>query len=117
MVVATTGKPGLVRPEMVRSGQIILALSNPDPEIQPELALAAGARFAADGKTINNALAFPGLFRGALRSGANRFTDNMKIAAAKAIAGQTKKDLLVPSILDRDVHRAVATAVEHAWIK
>src|SRR6185369_15050970 len=69
VVVATTGKPGLVKPEMVRQGQIILALSNPDPEIQPELALAAGARFAADGKTINNALAFPGLFRGALRAG------------------------------------------------
>jgi malate dehydrogenase (oxaloacetate-decarboxylating) len=116
VVVATTGKPGLVKPEMVRAGQIILALSNPDPEIQPELALAHGARFAADGKTINNALAFPGLFRGALRASATNFTDEMKIAAARAIAGQTKADLLVPSILDRDVHRAVATAVEHAWV-
>ena len=66
---------------------------------------------AADGKTINNALAFPGLFRGALRAGASKFTDAMKIAAARAIAGQTKADLLVPSILDRSVHEHVAHAV------
>ncbi len=115
VVVATTGRPGLIQPQSVRQGQIILALSNPDPEIAPEVALGAGARFAADGKTINNALAFPGLFRGALRANAKCFTDAMKIAAAYAIAGQTKADLLVPSILDRDVHRAVADAVANAW--
>lgn len=114
-VVATTGKPGLIKPEMIRKGQVILALSNPDPEIDPELAIKHGARYAADGKTINNALAFPGLFRGALRAGANSFTDAMKIAAARAIAGQTKADLLVPSILDREVHESVARAVESAW--
>lgn len=64
VVIATTGCPGLIKPEMVRKGQIILALSNPDPEIRPELAMAAGAAFAADGKSVNNALAFPGIFRG-----------------------------------------------------
>lgn len=112
VIVATTGRPGLIKPEMVRRGQVILALSNPDPEIDPELALAQGARFAADGRTINNALAFPGLFRGALRAGATGFTDGMKIAAAHAIAGQTKADHLVPSILDREAHQAVAAAVE-----
>jgi malate dehydrogenase (oxaloacetate-decarboxylating) len=90
---------------------VILALSNPDPEIAPELAIEHGARFAADGRTINNALAFPGLFRGALKAGARRFTDEMKIAAANAIAGQTKMDNLVPSILDREVHQHVADAV------
>lgn len=114
VVVATTGKPGLIKPEMVRKGQIILALSNPDPEIDPELALAHGARYAADGKTINNALAFPGLFRGVLNAGARHFTDSMMIAAAQAIVGQTKANLLVPSILDREVHQAVAFAVEKA---
>jgi malate dehydrogenase (oxaloacetate-decarboxylating) len=111
VIVATTGVPGLIKPEMVRSGQVILALSNPDPEIAPELAIEHGARFAADGRTINNALAFPGLFRGALKAGARRFTDEMKIAAANAIAGQTKMDNLVPSILDREVHQHVADAV------
>ncbi|MBS2003672.1 MAG: NAD-dependent malic enzyme [Cyanobacteria bacterium SZAS LIN-5] len=111
VVVATTGVPGLIKPEMVKEGQVILALSNPDPEIDPDLAIACGAKFAADGRTINNALSFPGLFKGALMSGATRFTDAMKIAAAQAIAGQTKMDNLVPSILDREVHKVVADAV------
>ncbi len=111
VVVATTGVPGLIKPEMVREGQVILALSNPDPEIDPDLAIACGAKFAADGRTINNALSFPGLFKGALMAGAPRFTDAMKIAAAHAIAGQTKMDNLVPSILDREVHKVVADAV------
>ena len=115
IVVATSGRPGLITPEMVRKDQVILALSNPDPEIQPEVALAAGARFAADGRTINNALAFPGLFRGALRAGSVRFTDKMKVAAASAIASQTRGDNLVPSILDRHMHQVVANAVEQAW--
>ena len=111
VVVATTGVPGLIKPEMVKEGQVILALSNPDPEIDPDLAIACGAKFAADGRTINNALSFPGLFKGALMAGAPRFTDAMKIAAAHAIAGQTKMDNLVPSILDREVHKVVADAV------
>lgn len=115
VVVATTGVPGLIKPEMVRRGQVILALSNPDPEIDPELAIKQGASFAADGRTINNALAFPGLFKGALRVHATQFTSKMKIAAAQAIAGQTKLDNLVPSILDREVHQHVADAVSTAW--
>lgn len=117
VVVATTGVPGLIKKEMVRKGQVILALSNPDPEIDPEVAIECGADFAADGRTINNALAFPGLFRGAMKIGATHFTDAMKIAAAHAIAGQTKLDSLVPSILDRDVHAAVAEAVTQAWLE
>jgi malate dehydrogenase (oxaloacetate-decarboxylating) len=117
VIIATTGVPGLIKPEMIRKGQVILALSNPDPEISPELAIQQGARYAADGRTINNALAFPGLFRGALRAGAHRFTEEMKIAAAHAIAGQTKMDDLVPSILDRDVHKAVSDAVAAAAVQ
>lgn len=115
VVVATTGRPGLINPEHVQKGQIVLALSNPDPEINPELAITRGARFAADGRTINNALAFPGMFRGALRAGATTFTDKMKIAAASAIASQTRGDNVVPSILDRQMHQVVANAVEQAW--
>jgi len=115
IIICTTGVPELIKPEMIRYGQVILALSNPDPEIDPDLAKRSGARFAADGRTINNALAFPGLFRGALQAGANKITDAMKIAAAVAIAGQTKADNLVPSILDREVHSAVSAAVSAAW--
>lgn len=117
VVVLTTGRPGLVPAEKVQKGQVILALSNPDPEIHPDVAIAQGARFAADGRTINNALAFPGLFRGALRAGAQIFTDEMKIAAAKSISQLAKEDTLVPSILDRSVHQHVADAVERAWLR
>jgi malate dehydrogenase (oxaloacetate-decarboxylating) len=114
IVVATTGAPGLITPGLVRPGQVVLALSNPNAEIQPEVALAAGAAFAADGKVVNNALAFPGLFRGALDARVRRITDAMKIAAAQAIAARAPEGELVPDILDRAVHLAVARAVTEA---
>ncbi|MDO8753835.1 MAG: hypothetical protein Q7J80_08070, partial [Anaerolineales bacterium] len=68
IVVATTGAPNLIKPEMVRKGQIILALSNPNAEIDPEIAMERGAAFAADGKSVNNVLGFPGILRGAVDS-------------------------------------------------
>ena len=114
IVVATTGHPGLIKPEMVRKGQVILALSNPNPEIRPEEALAAGAAFATDGRYVNNALAFPGLFRGALNVRARKIDNAMKIAAAEAIAAKAPEGELVPGLLDIEVHRAVAVAVEEA---
>jgi malate dehydrogenase (oxaloacetate-decarboxylating) len=95
VVLATTGVPGLIKPTMVKAGQVILALSNPDPEIDPDVAIQHGASYAADGRTINNALSFPGLFRGALRANASKFTSEMKLAAAYAIAGQPVSDKLV----------------------
>src|SRR6266498_3275436 len=67
IVIATTGVANLIKPEMVRKGQVILALSNPNAEINPDVALARGAAFAADGKSVNNVLGFPGIFRGAGR--------------------------------------------------
>jgi malate dehydrogenase (oxaloacetate-decarboxylating) len=67
IVIAATGRQGLVTPDLIRPGQVILSLSNPDPEIDAAEALAAGASFASDGRSVNNALAFPGLFRGALQ--------------------------------------------------
>ena len=114
VVVATTGRPGLITQSLVRPGQIILALSNPVPEIEPPLAREAGAIFASDGRAVNNALGFPGLFRGALAARARRFDDEMKIAAAEAIAVFAAEGELVPSVLNPDVHLAVAEAVEHA---
>jgi len=111
IVIATTGCPGLIKPEMVRKGQIILALSNPDPEIRPDVAMAAGAAFAADGKSVNNALAFPGIFRGALDAGAAAISTQMLLAAARAIAEHAGHGELVPGILDPKVHLAVADAV------
>ena len=116
IVIATTGVPGLIKPEMVRPGQVILALSNPNPEIAPESALEAGAAFAADGKSVNNALGFPGIFRGALNVRANRIDTTMLIAAAEAIAACAGAKEIVPSILHPEVHRKVTEAVERAAI-
>jgi malate dehydrogenase (oxaloacetate-decarboxylating) len=114
IVIATTGVPRLITKGMVRKGQIILALSNPVPEIYPEEALDAGAAFASDGSTINNALAYPGVFKGVLESGAREITSKMKIAAAEAIASLASEPELVPSPFHPDVHNKVAAAVVHA---
>jgi len=111
VIVATTGVPGLIKKEMVRKGQIILALSNPNPEIEPEQALEAGAIFAADGKTINNVLGFPGIFRGAVDANVPRITREMLIAAAGAIADYAPAGEIVPDPLDKGLHRRVARAV------
>jgi malate dehydrogenase (oxaloacetate-decarboxylating) len=114
IVIATTGVPGLIKKEWVREGQIILALSNPKPEIEPEEALEAGAAYAADGRSVNNVLGFPGIFRGVLNAGARNITHEMLVAAAQAIAAGTKPGDLVPHPLDLTVHEMVADAVERA---
>jgi malate dehydrogenase (oxaloacetate-decarboxylating) len=117
VVVATTGVPDLISPSLVRDGQVILALSNPDPEITVEAALEAGAAFAADGTVVNNVLGYPGMFRGALLAGATAMTTEMKRAAAWAIAGLTvEAEQLVPDVLDPQVHCCVAAAVRQAAI-
>jgi malate dehydrogenase (oxaloacetate-decarboxylating) len=117
VVVATTGRPGLIRPEMIRPGQVILALTNPDPEIEPEVAEAAGAAFAADGRSVNNVLGYPGIFCGALQAGASGINVAMKLAAAQAIAELADDGELVPNALDHRVHDAVAEAVRQAAVE
>ncbi|WP_442916641.1 NAD(P)-dependent malic enzyme [Lentzea sp. NBC_00516] len=101
------------------SDSIVFALSNPDPEVHPEVA-ARHAAIVATGRSdfpnqINNVLAFPGIFRGALDSGARRITEGMKLAAADAILAVAKDDLgpdrIVPSALDPRVGPEVAAAV------
>jgi malate dehydrogenase (oxaloacetate-decarboxylating) len=114
VVVATTGRPGLIEPRMIRPGQVILALTNPDPEIEPEVAEGAGAAFAADGRSVNNVLGYPGIFRGALQAGASGINVEMKLAAAQVIAELTPAGELVPNALDHHVHDAVAEAVKTA---
>ncbi|MDD1696737.1 MAG: NADP-dependent malic enzyme [Methanoregula sp.] len=117
--------PEIVTEEMIRSmnrNPIVFALANPVPEIWPEKALHAGAAVVGTGRSdfpnqINNVLAFPGIFRGALDARATRITDEMKIAAAHAIAHFIKKpqkDNIMPNILDREVTRVVAKAVATA---
>jgi malate dehydrogenase (oxaloacetate-decarboxylating) len=111
VVIATTGVPGLIKKDMVRRGQIVLALSNPNPEIDPDLAQAAGAAFAADGRTVNNVLGFPGIFRGAVDADVRRITREMLMAAAEAIAAAAPPGEIVPNPLDKALHRSVARAV------
>ena len=117
IVIATTGEKGLIKPDMVREGQLILSLTNPDPEIEPEVALRAGAAFAADGKSINNVSAFPGLLRGALDAKTRRFTDQMLFAASHCLAGNTPEGQLVPDPLDKSIHKAVTQAVYDAALE
>ncbi len=117
VVVATTGLPGLIKAEDVQKGQVILALSNPFPEITIAEALAAGAAFASDGSRVNNLLGYPGIFRGALDAKAVRFSPEIFIAAALAIVGQTPEQELIPDPLDPLVHAAVAKAVAKAAVQ
>ena len=116
---------GIVPEELIATmapNGIVFALSNPDPEISPEIA-AKHAAVVATGRSdylnqINNVLAFPGVFRGALDAGARRITETMKVAAAEAIFGVVGDDLspefIVPSPLDPRVGPAVASAVAAA---
>jgi malate dehydrogenase (oxaloacetate-decarboxylating) len=117
--------PEIVTEEMIRSmnkDPIVFALANPVPEIWPDAAMHAGAAIVGTGRSdfpnqINNVLAFPGIFRGALDARATRITDEMKIAAAHAIADFLKKpqrDRILPNILDREVTQAVAKSVVKA---
>jgi len=118
----------IVSSQMVQSmakNAIIFAMANPEPEIMPNLAREAGALVVATGRSdfpnqVNNALAFPGIFRGALDCRATRITEKMKIAAAEALAGMVAKptaEEIIPSVLDRKVVGVVAKAVMDAWEK
>lgn len=111
VIIATTGVVGLITKEMVKKGQIILSLSNPVPEILPDDALDAGAAYAADGQSVNNALAFPGLFKAALSVRVKEISSPMKIAAAQAISDLARPGELVPSIFHSKVHDKVIEKV------
>jgi len=114
IIVLTTGRPGLFTPDMVRPNHIILAISNPEPEIEVDVALAAGAALASDGTIVNNVLAYPGMFRGALTARAKRMSTDMKVAAATKLGELAHPGILLPDPLDVSVHEAVAGAVAHA---
>jgi malate dehydrogenase (oxaloacetate-decarboxylating) len=116
VVIAATGVPGLISRDAIRKGQVILALSNPEAEIEPEVALAAGASFAATGKSVNNLLGFPGLFKGALDAQSDRISAGMKLAAVDAIIRHTPEGSLTPDGLDMALHEDVATAAREAAI-
>jgi malate dehydrogenase (oxaloacetate-decarboxylating) len=114
VVISTTGQAGLIKPGMVRKGQIILALSNPYPEISIADATKAGAGFASDGSRVNNLLGYPGLLKGAVTAGAKKMTTAMYIAAAEAIVRHMPERELVPDPLDAALHDRVAKSVAQA---
>lgn len=105
---------GLVTKDMVKTmneSPIVFALANPIPEIWPKDAEEAGAAVALDGRTINNALVFPGLIRGALDANAREITQAMKFSAAEMIASLAGKNDIVPNFMNTAVHQSVARAV------
>jgi malate dehydrogenase (oxaloacetate-decarboxylating) len=122
--------PGLLTEEMIKTmnkDAIIFAMANPVPEVMPEVALAAGARVIATGRSdypnqINNVLAFPGIFRGALDVRASEINDEMKLAASNAIANLvTDEDIangiIIPSAFNKSVVNDIAKAVADAAVK
>ena len=119
--------PGIVSEEMVESmakGAIVFPMANPTPEIMPDLALKAGAAVVGTGRSdfnnqINNVLAFPGIFRGALDVRASDINEEMKMAASIAIASlvsdeELSPDYIIPKAFDKRVGKAVAEAVAEA---
>ena len=123
-------KPNLVTPDMVGSmaeKPILFPMANPNPEITYELAKESGAFVVGTGRSdypnqINNALVFPGVFKGALSVRARQITEEMKLAAARAIAAlvtedKLSQDYIIPSALDKSVAESVAKAVAEQWKK
>ena len=117
--------PGIVSKEMVASmnrDAILFAMANPVPEIMPDLAKEAGAKVVGTGRSdfpnqVNNVVAFPGIFRGALEGRATQITEEMKLAAAIAIAGlvpdeELNEDNIMPEAFDPKVADVVADAVK-----
>jgi malate dehydrogenase (oxaloacetate-decarboxylating) len=122
--------PGIVSEEMVASmnkDAIVFGMANPTPEIMPDLAKKAGARVAGSGRSdfpnqINNVLAFPGIFRGALDARATDITEDMKLEAAYAIASvisedELRDDYIIPDAFDKRVVEVVSEAVKRKAIE
>ena len=118
-------KPNILTKEMIQSMNekpIIFALSNPNPEIMPNLAKEAGAFIIATGRSdfpnqVNNVLAFPGVFKGALEIRAKNITDEMKLAAAEALASSIKPEInkILPYALDKSIVPNIAESVKNAY--
>lgn len=129
-VFVGVSKPDLVTPDMVRSmaeKPVLFPMANPNPEITYDLAKESGAYIVGTGRSdypnqINNVLVFPGVFKGALSVRAKAITEEMKLAAAYAIAAlvtddKLSTDYIIPSALDKSVADAVAKAVADEWTK
>ncbi len=127
LVSFTTSGPGIIKPDWIKgmaNDAIVFPLANPFPEIAPEEARKAGARIIATGRSdypnqVNNLLGFPAIFRGALDARARTITDDMVIAAAKAMASVVEPDdeRIIPSPFHPDVHPRVAGAIAEEAVR
>lgn len=122
-VFVGVSQPDLLTPEMVATmadQPIVFALANPDPEIKPDVAREAGVAILATGRSdypnqVNNAVAFPGIFRGALNNGVTKITDEHKIAAAEAIANlidEPSAENIIPNVFDDRLVPAIARVIK-----
>ena len=122
--------PNIVTPEMVASmnkDSILFAMANPVPEIMPDVAKAAGARVVGTGRSdfpnqVNNVIAFPGIFKGALEGRATQITEEMKLAAAEALAHlvsdeELNDEFIMPEAFDPRVAEVVSQAVKSHIVK
>ena len=120
----------MLTPEMIKTmadNPVVFAMANPVPEIMPDIAKAAGVRVIGTGRSdfpnqINNVLAFPGIFKGALAVRASDINDEMKLAAAEAIASiitdeELNEDYIIPDAFDKRVCDYVSKAVAEAAVK
>lgn len=120
--------PNVVTEDMVKtmaSNPVIFAMSNPEPEIMPDLAFSGGARIVGTGRSdfpnqINNVLVFPGIFKGALKAKAKHITEDMKVAAAYALADlvkddELKEDYVIPNAFHPGVANSISNAVAESW--
>ncbi|HUD06653.1 MAG TPA: NADP-dependent malic enzyme [Candidatus Saccharimonadales bacterium] len=121
-ILIGVSKPGIVSQADIKSmakNPIVFAMANPVPEIMPDEAYAAGAAIVATGRSdfpnqVNNVLAFPGIFRGALDNQVKHITEKHKVAAAEALAALVKhptKDKIIPSVFDREIVPAISAVI------
>ena len=123
--VVGVSSPGIIKPEMIKTMNekpIIFALANPVPEIMPDIAKKAGAFIVATGRSdfenqVNNALVFPGLFRGVLDNNIKKLTDSMQINVAKKLAGiikNPKSNKIIPTIFDKNVVKEISKSLKNS---
>lgn len=116
IVIGTARIGGIIKFGMVKPGQIILSLSKPEPEIKPEIAMKAGAKYAGDGRLINPLLIIPGIVKGTLSARAGKVTMGMMMEAANKLADLALPGEILPNIFDEGLHDKIAAAVKQAAI-
>ncbi len=117
IVIGTSRKAGIIKFGMVKKEQILLLLSKPEPEIEPGVAIKAGAKYATDGKILSPVLVVPGLVKGCLSAHASRITLNMMIAAAEKLSEMAPDGKILPEVFQENIHQQIAEVVRQVAIE